>query len=318
MRRSRLPPLTALRAFEAVGRHLSFRKAAEELFVTPAAVTHQIKALETQLGVELFRRFNRRIELTERAREVLPTLQQAFDLLSQSVDELRNSGGARPRLTVGASPTFVSRWLMPRLQGFLAQHRDIDVSFVASGQQGGSNNEQPARHALDASEAIDLEIRLCHQPPEGNTAVLLFAVEVVPMCSLDLVNGSPPLKNPEDLRFHTLLHGDGRRPDRSQSTWANWLRHAGIKNVDPRRGLHLEHSTLALEAATDGLGVTLAMPLLARAELDAGSVVVAFDIPLPLNSAYYAIFNTGALKRPEVEAFRAWLIAETASPPSPQ
>lgn len=313
MRRSRLPPLTALRAFEAVGRHLSFRKAAEELFVTPAAVTHQIKALETQLGVKLFHRFNRRVELTEQAREVLPILQQSFDLLSQSVDELRNPQGTRPRLTVGASPTFVSRWLMPRLQGFLAQHRGIDVSFVASGQQGNVWVEQSARGALDVSEAIDLEIRLCHQLPEEEVVDLLFPVEVVPMCSLHLITGSPPLKNPEDLRFHTLLHGDGRRADRSQSTWANWLRHAGIKNVDPRRGLHLEHSTLALEAATDGLGVTLAMPLLAKAELDAGSVVVAFDIPLPLNSAYYAIFNSSALKRPEVDAFREWLIVEAES-----
>lgn len=313
MRRSRIPPLTALRAFEAVGRHLSFRKAAEELFVTPAAVTHQIKALEAQLGVELFRRFNRRIELTERAREVLPTLQQGFDLLSQAIDELRNSGGARPRLTIGASPTFVSRWLMPRLQRFLEQHRGIDVSFVAGRQLANSGSEQPSRLALDASEVVDLEIRLCHQIPEGDAVDLLFAVEVVPMCSLHLINGSPPLKCPEDLRFHTLLHGDGRRIDRNQSAWANWLRYAGIKNVDPRRGLHLEHSTLALEAATDGLGVTLAMPLLAKAELDAGSVVVAFNIPLQLNSAYYAIFNHIALKRPEVEAFRAWLITETES-----
>lgn len=311
MRSSRLPPLNALRAFESVARHRSFRKAADELFVTPAAITHQIKALESQLGIELFRRFNRRIELTERAREALPALQEAFELLSESVTLLRESGNNTPRLTIGASPTFVSRWLVPRLQGFLARNAGIDVSFVAGSQHGQVPGHQEMSPPLNSAGGTDLEIRLCHEEPDGQAVDPLFAVEVVPMCHFRLINGTPPLKKPSDLRFHTLLHGDGRRVDRNQSTWANWLRHAGIDSVDPRRGLQLEHSTLALEAATDGLGVTLAMPLLAQAELEAGSVVVAFDIPLPLNSAYYAISNPGALRRPEVQAFRMWLTEET-------
>ena len=307
---SRLPPLNALRAFEAVARHKSFRKAAEELFVTPAALTHQIKALEELLGFPLFERLARRIELTPPARAALPRFQQGFEALAQAVAELRNHGQA-PHLTVGATPTFVSRWLMPRLQSFLTRHPEIDVRLVASGQLiNASAREIRSEDAAESNVDADIEIRFSNGRPEGQNVDLLFTVEVVPMCHPRLLKGPSPLRTPEDLSHQTLLHGDARVADRTRSAWARWLKRAGVSDVDPRRGLQLDHSTLALEAAADGLGVTLAMPLLAAAELAEGKVAVAFPMTLPLDNAYYSVVPDAAMRRPEVAAFREWLLDE--------
>ena len=313
MSSTRLLPLNALRAFEAVARHKSFRKAAEELFVTPAALTHQIRSLEKQLGFPLFERLTRRIELTPAAQAALPRFQEGFEALAQGVFELRNHGKA-PHLTVGATPTFVSRWLMPRLQRFLTQHPGIDVRLVASGQLiNASSREIRSEDPTDVSPDTDIDIRFSSVRPDGANVDLLFTVEVVPMCHPRLLEGPPPLKTPEDLSHQTLLHGDARVADRTKSAWARWLRLAGITDVDPRRGLQLDHSTLALEAAADGLGVTLAMPLLASAELNAGKVVVAFPLALPLDNAYYVVTSEAAMARPEVAAFREWLVDEAST-----
>ena len=314
---SRLPPLNALRAFEAVARHKSFRKAAEELFVTPAALTHQIKALEKQLGFALFERYSRRIELTPAAQAALPRFQEGFDALVKGVAELRGHGQA-PHLTVAATPTIVQRWLMPRLQRFLSQHPGIDVRLVASGQlitaTPHSIRSEDAVEGGSVDTEIDIDIRFSNGRPQGEHVDLLFTVEVVPMCHPRLIEGPPPLRVPDDLRHQTLLHGDARVADRSRSTWARWLRRAGLTDIDPRRGLQLDHSTLALEAAADGLGVTLATPLLAEAELASGKVVVAFPLALPLDNAYYSVASETAITRPEVAAFREWLLDEALQP----
>jgi LysR family glycine cleavage system transcriptional activator len=308
---TRLPPLNALRAFEAVARHKSFRKAAEELFVTPAALTHQIKALEQQLGFALFERLPRRIELTPAAQAALPRFRQGFEALAQGVAELRNHGRA-PHLTVGATPTFVSRWLMPRLQRFLTQHPEVDVRLVASGQLiNASAREIRSEDAAESTVDADIEIRFSNGRPSGHNVDLLFTVEVVPMCHPRLL---PGLQKPDDLRHQTLLHGDARVADRTRSAWARWLKRAGITDVDPRRGLQLDHSTLALEAAADGLGVTLATPLLAASELEEHKVAVAFPLALPLDNAYYSVATDSAMTRPEVVAFREWLLDEALRP----
>jgi LysR family glycine cleavage system transcriptional activator len=309
---SRLPPLNALRAFEAVARHRSFRKAAEELFVTPAAVTHQIKALEKQLGLPLFERLSRRIELTNAAQAALPLFQQGFEALAAGVSELRSFGQV-PRLTVGATPTFVSRWLMPRLQRFMSRHPGIDVRIVASGQI--INTTHRAMRSEDAGSDeldTDIDIRFTSDHLPGQSVDLLFTVDVMPMCHPRLIEGPPALREPADLKHQTLLHGDGRFADRNQSAWARWLRRAGVNGVDARRGLQLDHSTHALEAAADGLGVTLASPLLAAAELSSGRVVIAFPQTLPLDNAYYIIIGDNAAQRAEVAAFRQWLLEEAS------
>ncbi len=310
MTTSRLPPLNALRAFEAVARHRSFRKAAAELFVTPAAVTHQIKALEEQLGVELFRRLPGGIELTPATVATLPVLQRAFELIARSVGELRNYGST-PQLTVRATPTFASRWMMPRLHSFLAAHQGIDVRVLASGNVLNlAGNPAGSGPGVDA----DIEIRFSNGRPDGDHVDLLFNVGIVPMCHPRLLRSGPwPLKTPADLHHHALLHGDMHIADRARSAWSLWLRHAGVTNVDPRRGLQFDHPTLALDAAADGLGVTLATPLFAKSELERGDIVVAFPIAITLDRAYYAVTEPASSRRPEVIAFRQWLLEEAAT-----
>ncbi|WP_162932175.1 LysR substrate-binding domain-containing protein [Solimonas sp. K1W22B-7] len=311
MSSARLPPLNALRAFEAVARHRSFRKAAEELFVTPAAVTHQIKALEEQLGVDLFRRLPRRIELTPAAAAALPLFERAFGLIARGVSELRDYDRA-PHLTVRATPTFASRWMMPRLHNFLAVHQGIDVRVLAS----ANVLRAPATSADEGAESSmdpDIDIVFSSERPETEHADLLFRIDIVPMCHPRLLKDGPhPLKTPDDLRYHALLHGDTHIEDRSRSGWAQWLRQAGVTNVDPRRGLQFDHSTLALDAAGDGLGVTLATPMFASDELKRGDVAVAFSLAITLDRAYWAVTAAGSAGRPEVAAFRQWLLQEAA------
>jgi LysR family transcriptional regulator, glycine cleavage system transcriptional activator len=295
-----------------VARLRSFRKAAEELFVTPAAVTHQIKALEEQLGVSLFRRLNRRIDLTPAAMAALPRFQQAFELMAQGVAELRGYGKT-PQLTVRATPTFASRWMMPRMQNFLSAHPEVDVRLLASGRLVSPTQQLLTEEVGESSPEPDIDIQFNNGRPDGDVVDLLLTVEVVPMCQPRLIKDGPhPLRTPDDLRHHTLLHGDTGIGDRARSAWARWLQHAGVTGVDFRRGLQFDHSTLALDAATDGLGVTLATPVLAMSELERKDVAVAFPQALTLDKAYYAVTSSSAISRPEVAEFRQWLLKEAA------
>lgn len=307
-----LPPLNSLRALEAVARHRSFKRAAEELFVTPAAITHQIKQLEERLGTQLFKRTNQRITLTDEAEAALPLLQKGFASLAQAVSELRKQQSA-PQLNVGSSPTFASRWLMPRLREFLSAHPGIDVRVVTNGRSPEPTQSKSRRrkNAVQENTAPDIDILFASEEQAGPQARQLFRVEVMPMCSPQLLIGPPALLEPSDLRHQTLLHGDGLNANRSNSTWARWLRHVGATDVDARRGLQFEHSTLALDAAADGLGVILASPLLAAAELSAGKVVIAMQRPLQLENAYYIVASETALSRPEVSAFHSWLLEKS-------
>lgn len=306
----RTPSFNSLRAFEAVARLRSFRKAADELFVTPAAITHQIKALEAQLGISLFVRLSHGIELTTAAEAALPRLQQGFEMLMHAVRDLREFGQS-PRLNVAATATLASRWMMPRLHRFLSKYPNIDVRLMGSGQPihtpGRSNAEA---HNNESAQNPDVEIHFRHSPPEGDHVDHLFAVHVVPMAHPKIIDWTAASRVPDDLRHLTLLHGDGRLHDRGQSTWAKWLKRAGALKVDARRGLQFDHSTLALKAAADGLGVTLAMPLLAAEELSENKVRILFPTVLPLDQSYFVETNPGSIGRPEVRAFRDWLLEE--------
>ncbi|MES2489130.1 MAG: LysR substrate-binding domain-containing protein [Pseudomonadota bacterium] len=303
-----LPPLNSLRALEAVARHRSFKRAAEELFVTPAAITHQIKQLEERLGIQLFKRTSQRISLTSEAEAALPLLQKGFATLAQAVAELHTQKPT-PQLTVGTSPTFASRWLMPRLREFLLAHPGIDVRVSANSRTSEPNEAKTRRKKNTSRNATpDIDIVFTSEELAGPQAHRLFRVEVLPMCHPQLLQGPTPLQTPSDLRHQTLLHGDGLNADRTNSTWARWLRDVGAMDVDARRGLQFEHSTLALDAAADGLGVILASPLLAAAEMSAGKVVIAMQHRLLLDNAYYVIASETALSRPEVSAFNTWLL----------
>jgi len=293
-----LPPLSALRAFEAAARHMSFSKAADELHVTPAAISHQIHALEEDLGVRLFHRMNRSIELTASARILLPGLSEAFSGIQSSVRRLRahNDTGT---LTVTSSPSFAAKWLVLRLHRFQEQHPEIDVRISATDE------------VVDLTKGdFDIAIRYGGGKYPGLDVELLFTNEVFPACSPQLLTAGPPLRTPGDLFRHTLIHDQAIERDPLVPTWPMWLKAAGVNNVPATAGLTFNNMHLALDAAIAGHGVVLAYSNLAAADLAAGRLVRLFSLALPDQFAYYIVTAPGALERPKVRAFRNWLRRE--------
>src|SRR5262249_38974030 len=292
---SHLPPLSALRAFEAAARHMSFSKAADELHVTPAAISHQIHALEEDLGVRLFHRMNRSIELTASAQILLPGLSEAFAGIQSSVRRLRahNDTGT---LTVTASPSIAGKWLVLRLQRFQEQHPEIDVRISATDE------------VVDLTRGdFDIAIRYGRGKYPGLDVELLLTNEVFPACSPQLLTMGPPLRTPDDLPRHTLIHDQAEVRDPLLPPWPMWLKAAGVKSAPAGPGLTFNSMSLALEAALAGHGVVLAYSTIAAADLAVGRLVRLFSLSLPDQFAYYIVTATGALERPKVRAFRNWL-----------
>lgn len=309
---TRLPPLNALKAFEAAARHLSVKKAAIELNVTPAAVSHQIRTLEEYLGIQLFHRYNRALELTDAARACLPKLREGFGCLAQAVERLRShlSGGV---LTVSAAPSFAARWLMPRLHRFIAAHQEIDVRVSARMRRVSVDGKgDVAERATVEAWLEDSDIALLYG--RGNYPGLqvhkLVDLTVTPLCSPKLLEGDHPLRQPADLAHHMLLHDDTGDLYDNLPFWEIWLNEAGVTHVDWRRGPHFSHAVLALEAALDAVGVVATMPVLAAEELAAGRLVAPFPLQVPLESAYYLVCEDVAATRPAVALFRDWLLEE--------
>jgi LysR family glycine cleavage system transcriptional activator len=296
-----LPPLSALRAFEAAARHMSFSKAADELHVTPAAVSHQIHALEQDLGVTLFHRMNRSVELTASARVLLPGLTEAFAGIQASVRRLRahNDTGT---LNVTASPSFAAKWLVLRLHRFQEQCFEIDVRISATDD------------VVDLTKGdFDIAIRYGAGNYPGLEVELLFTNEVFPACSPQLLTAGPPLRTPDDLRLHNLIHDQTVERDPLVPTWPMWLKAAGVKDIPETAGLSFNNMYLALDAAIAGHGVVLAHSTIAAADLAAGRLARLFSLALPDQFAYYIVTAPGALERPKVRAFRDWLRCEAGS-----
>lgn len=293
-----LPPLSALRAFEAAARLQSFSKAADELAVTPAAISHQIAALEADLGVSLFNRRNRAVELTASARVLLPGLTEAFTGIQDSVRRLRSHNDTG-MLTVTASPSFAGKWLVQRLYRFQEQHPAIDVRISATDA------------LVDLTRGdFDIAIRYGTGRYPGLNVELLLKNEVFPACSPALLRNGPPLETPGDLRNHVLLHDQQTDRDPLAPSWPMWLKAAGINDADASHGLSFSANVLALEAAIAGHGVTLAYSTTAAADIAAGRLVRLFSLSLPDTFAYYVAAAPGALERPKVKAFRDWLRQE--------
>jgi LysR family glycine cleavage system transcriptional activator len=295
----KLPPLNALRAFEAAARHLSFTRAAAELNVTQAAISHQVKALEARLGVVLFRRLNRALSLTAAGEGYLPAVRDAFDAIAAATDRLYadEAGG---RLTITTLHSFAGAWLLPRLLRFHVLHPEIDVLLDAADQ------------IVDLTRAeVDLAIRYGNGNWPGLRSEQWMTEEIFPVCSPDLVAGSAPLRAPAELRNQTLLHDDMR------VNWRVWLEAAGVEGVDPDSGPGFTDSRLVLQAAIGGHGVALARSLLVADDLAAGRLVRPFDVAVPAGFAYYIVTAPEDWDRPKVRAFREWLEAEKAGVPLP-
>ncbi|WP_280151886.1 transcriptional regulator GcvA [Piscinibacter sp. XHJ-5] len=295
-----IPPLNPLRTFEVAARHLSFTRAAEELFVTAAAVSHQIKTLEESLGVLLFVRQPKSMVLTEAGKAYLPAIQQAFRQMAEATHQLHVRG--KPAvLKVNMPPTFAVKWLVPRMAHFMKEHPEIDLKVSTS-----------AKLVDFARDDVDVAIRYGRGIYPGLHSQLCLPVEVFPVCSPALLDGEHPLRTPDDLRYHTLLHDDSSYADVSNPDWAMWLRHAGVNSVDATRGPSFWPSHLVINAAIDGLGVALAKKNWVVADLAAGRLVRPFDISLPVEFSYFLIYPESRVGDPLITTFARWVRDEVA------
>lgn len=297
----RLPPLTALRVFEAAARHGSFAKAADELAVTPAAVSQQIRLLEADLGVTLFRRLPRGLLLTEAARSALPELSKGFAHLARAMEDVQGGSLAGP-LVVTVIPSFAARWLVPRLTGFVQAYVDIDVTVRAE-----------LRNVDFAREDVDLGIRYGRGVYPGLDTRLLLTEQVFPVCAPSLLAGPKPLRRIEDLRHHTLLHDRQLSDAEPTLYWRSWLVAAGIEDVDTDRGPGFTNAEMMLEACVRGMGVALGRGGLCADDLAAGRLVRPFTASRPADYAYYVVVPEGHAANPRVQVFLAWLEEEAAA-----
>jgi LysR family glycine cleavage system transcriptional activator len=297
MQRRRLPPLNALRAFEAAARHLNFSRAADELAVTPGAVSQQIQNLEDYVGAALFKRTPKGLLLTDAAQTALPALREAFDRLAEAASLLTAAVDGR-RLTVTVAPSFAAKWLVPRLGRFEEQHPQVDV-WLSAGME-----------VVDfASGEIDLAIRYGTGRYPGLEVIKLMSETVIPVASPAFLEANP-LNTPADLAHHVLLHDGSPDADDSCPDWAMWLAARGIKGVDGTRGPRFNQSSLVIEAAVGGRGVALAKRALAQADLDAGRLIAPLQIETDVDFAYFVVHPKAKGRLPQVKAFVSWITTE--------
>jgi len=294
----RLPPLGALRAFEAAARHESFAKAADELAVTPAAVSQQIRQLEADLGITLFRRLPRGLVLTQAGRSALPEFGQAFAHLARAVEGLRGGSLVGP-LVVSVIPSFAGRWLVPRLGRFVAAYPEIEITVRSE-----------LRNVDFAREDVDLGIRYGKGIYPGLDTRQLLTERVFPVCAPSVLAGERPLRKLDDLRHHTLLHDRQLSSDEPSLYWRTWLRDFGVEGWDQDRGPGFTDSLMMLTACERGLGVALGRGGLCADELASGRLVRPFQENRPADYAYYAVTPPGHAETPRVSAFFAWLETE--------
>ncbi len=294
----RIYPLNALRAFEASARHLSFVKASDELSVTPAAVSHQVKKLEAYLGLPLFRRRVRGLLLTESGQLLSTELREVFLHLDKAMERVVESD-SRGTLTLSVAPTFAVMWLIPRLQKFYKLHPDIDVRIST-----GLGLVDFQRDDFDAA------IRFGSGRWFGLETIKLFDESVTPMCSPRLLEGPDGLKSPDDLRKHVLLHNHSLDYDPESPTWEKWLEAAGATGVDASRGTHFSLPDHGLQAAIDGAGIVLGWRSLSAKDVAAGRVVEPFDLTMSLGSSFYLVYPEANSLRPNIAALRDWLMQE--------
>src|SRR3954464_2829147 len=308
----RLPPLNALRVFEAAARHLSFKEAANELSITQAAVSHQIKSLEDYLGVQLFKRAGRGVQLTEAARACLPKLREGFDSLAAAVETIHLRADETD-LQITAPPVFTARWLMPRLADFAKREPKVDVRVVASSKMvdAGALASSVLTSNLDLrDDASGVEIHLGLGDYPGYRADKLFNVSIALVASPELVK-ERNLRNPAELASHVLLHDDAMDLVAGGDAWHKWLDAAHVaEKIDGSRGPPFSSNILSLEAASQKLGVALALKPLVDADIASGRLCAPFDVDLKPLGSYWLVCPEVIAERPAVAAFRSWLLKQ--------
>jgi LysR family glycine cleavage system transcriptional activator len=289
----RLPPLNALRAFEAAARHLSFKRAAQELNVTPGAVSQQVKSLEDLLGVQLFRRSHKALTLSDAGASLLPPVRNAFRQISASVASLA-PGEVKKRLTVGVEQMFAMRWLMPRIKRFLESNPGIDIRISTSADFEDLRNGY-----------VDVVICPATADHPDFDAAPVFVDRSVPVCSPAILPAGEPVGSLEELTRFTWIYDD------HEERWPSWLAANGSANKQPRTRVKLPSEALAVQAAESGTGVALAEPAAVADALQAGELVVAVEEPAPI--PYLLFCSRGISECPEIVALRTWLLAEARS-----
>jgi LysR family transcriptional regulator, glycine cleavage system transcriptional activator len=286
----RLPNLAALRAFEAAARHQNFSRAAEEIHVTHGAISHQIRALEQELGLDLFSRIGKRIAITTDGQRFAQVVRKALLDIALATDELHASARQK-RLTVTALPSFAARWLSPRLGRFIEQHPDTEVML------------QSSNHLTDfGREPVDIGIRFGSGHYPELSVELLLDDYYYPVVSPRFNGGQLP-RSPQQLAQSTLLRCE-REP------WRPWFEAVALERPEPTGGLVFEDSSMLVRAAVEGHGIALARHVLVSSELEAGTLVRLFDVAVKCASSYYLVCLPHALQRPQVQAFRSWLFDE--------
>lgn len=306
----RLPPLNALRAFEAAARHLSFKTAASELSVTPTAISHQIKLLEEFLGQPLFHRLTRALELTPQGEAMLPKVHEGLECFAAAVESarLQDSSG---KLIVVLPPSFATRWLVPRLKGFTQSQPTLNLQIIRSLK--AIDGDQPSCSVLweqvdPRQEDSMAVIRFGAGSYPGCQVDRMFGSDYIAVCSPKLLDADPPLRSVQDMRHQVRLHVDGGDSEHTGPTWEEWFRLAGVSGVNANAGPHFSDSGLAYVAALDGLGVALASKPLVATALAQGRLVAPFDIAVAQSYAYYLVVPQAIAHRPVVQMFRTWLL----------
>ncbi|MBS0356829.1 MAG: transcriptional regulator GcvA [Proteobacteria bacterium] len=304
----RLPPLSALRAFESAARHLSFKRAAAELFVTPAAVSQQIKTLEAYLDTPLFRRRPRALELTNAGIAMLPKVSEGLANLVAAVETTRHGG---PRaLTVHVPPFFALRWLVPRLPRFAVLHPDIELRLTSS-EASIDGVGEPVEVLADLhGDVTDVMVRFGAGRYTGSQCDLILAPDYMLVCSPELIARSGLLLTPADVCRQVLIHDESLPDEGGRPNWADWFRLAGLPGADVSRGPRFSSTALVLEAVLGGQGVALILRPLIEAEVAAGRLILPFDVSMPSRYAYHLVISDSVRERPEVGAFREWMLTE--------
>lgn len=299
-KRQKLVHLNALRAFEAAARHASFVAAADELNVTPPAISQHIRALEEYLGVRLFLRSRTGVVLTQEAREAYPDIRDGLARVATGMDRLR--GSSRDRIvTLTAPPSFAAAWLLPRIDRFREAHPDLDIRLDTS-------NRLADFHA----EAIDIGVRYGLGGYSGLECERLLGENVFPVCSPTLLRPEGKPLDIHRLAHMTLIHDTTIDFDPAFPTWRSWFQARGVPSIDPARGLQFNNSVLAMQAAMEGQGVALGRSVVVERDLEAGRLVRPFEDIEATHCAYYVVYPRKALDVPKVRAVRDWLFGEVA------
>jgi len=294
----RLPSLNALRAFEAAARLLSFQKAAEELFVTPSALSYQIKQLEEQLQMPLFVRLSRAVALTEAGRRLYPGIHEGFERMQGAVRTLGHTGQDKV-LVVSSGPAFAAKWLAPRVYKFVDQHPDVELRIAAGLKLTDFNVDE-----------VDVALRFGGGNYPGLFVEPLFEEAVLPLASPEYVERFGGSLDDTNLKRVTLLHDDSTSFMQKRSNWKRWLDDRGFDDVDAEKGPRFNHADHGLGAAVDGAGIVLGRLTLAMRDIHLGRLVAPFEHYLKARAGFYFVAPTGSMELPRVGIFHQWLREE--------